>query len=161
MDTRKKKEVSPTGSAARSIVSRLEGQACITSSGEMPVMARLGKTQCRVLLAIHHAENKESYITRIKEYLEKRYKEEINIGQLSNITKALEHFKLIRGRRGGMPSGAGRPITLFRVTPLGYTAMRQTAEYIDALEAAERDARPDAQETEARRDGRPRSSRPH
>jgi hypothetical protein len=127
----------------------------------MPVMPRLGKTQCRVLLAIHHAEAEEAYITRIKEYLEQRYKEEINIGQLSNITKALQHFKLVRGHRGGMPSGTGRPITLFRVTPLGYLAMRQTVEYIDALEAAQRDHTPDAHEAQTRGDGRPRSSRTH
>lgn len=121
----------------RAVAIRLETN--INENANVPVMARLGKTQCRVLLSMHKLGREKSYITNIKEHVFKRYKEEINIGQLSNIAKALKHFELIEEHDGGCPTGRGRPVKLYTVTPLGYLAMAQTAEYIETLQAQKDD----------------------
>jgi hypothetical protein len=103
----------------------------ITDSG-LPMMRWISEGQCRFLVSVYLLAD-QAYNERIQQSLHARFGEEINIGQISSTAKALATHGLIKPHNGGMPSGKGRPVTVWTVTKLGETVLKQTLAYIHAM----------------------------
>ena len=94
---------------------------------------RLNDFQSRFLCAVIELGD-HAYQERIKERIKHTHTldgEEVNDGYVSNTAKVLKSHDLITARPGGMPSGKGRPVTIYSVTKLGERALRYVLEYIE------------------------------
>lgn len=86
----------------------------------------LGKAQVWYLCAVAKLGPDQAYNDRIQSFLSEHYQKEIATGQLSGLAKTLVNHGLIVKKKGGSPSGIGRPISLYQLTSAGLAALKDT-----------------------------------
>lgn len=93
----------------------------------------LGWFQCEALYALESL-RADAYGVSIALFLDKKMSRKNNVGQVYATLKDLMRLKYIRERKIQSPHGKGRDVATYRITPLGYAAVRATLIMVDAAE---------------------------
>lgn len=93
----------------------------------------LGWLQCEILFSLDSLAN-DAYGVSVGRFLNQKLSRDNNLGLVYGTLQSLERLRYVVGKISPSPHGKGRDITVYRITPLGYAAVRATLIMVEAAE---------------------------